>query len=157
MKFKLSVNILICVLLTVFIFGNSADFPSESSALSSFVSELFRPFFDLFVDTHSFNFNHFVRKLAHFVEFAALGIAVSFTAGSVEKLVKKSVKGYSLFYLLAVAVIDEYIQRFFDRGSSVADVMLDFSGAVFGLVSICAVRLVAKCVRKVYFRISNLR
>ena len=38
-----------------------------------------------------------------------------------------------LFLLLAVAVIDEYIQSFTGRISSVKDILIDFGGGVTGL------------------------
>lgn len=71
---------------------------------------------------------HHIRKMAHFCEFALLGLLLcrSFSAWSVPKL---TATGYILFLALLVAVIDEYIQAFSPgRASRVKDLLLDFSG-----------------------------
>lgn len=71
---------------------------------------------------------HYIRKLAHFCEFALLGLLLcrSFSALGVKNF---TATGYVLFFGLFAAVIDEYIQSFSPgRGSMVKDVLLDFSG-----------------------------
>lgn len=71
---------------------------------------------------------HYIRKLAHFCEFALLGLLLcrSFSAFGVKNF---AATGYILFLGLLTAVIDEYIQSFSPgRGSMVKDVLLDFAG-----------------------------
>ena len=71
---------------------------------------------------------HHIRKLAHFLEFALLGLLLcrSFSACGVKNF---TATGYILFLGLLAAVVDEYIQSFSPgRGSMVKDVLLDFSG-----------------------------
>lgn len=145
MRRRFLVWLAISVAVTVFIFSNSIESPEDSSSASSFVANMLRPLFEIFVDTTKFNFELFVRKLAHFVEFAALGVSVGCMTRYGEKLFRKHFRGYSLFYLLAIAVLDEFIQRFFERGSSVSDVLLDFSGAIFGVT---VINLALLCVKK---------
>ena len=80
-----------------------------------------------------------VRLFAHLVEFAALGVAVMGLVLSVKREWGIGLAGFGFFYVLAVAVADEYIQSFSDRSSSIGDVLLDFSGALFGFALTVAV------------------
>ena len=80
-----------------------------------------------------------IRKAAHFIEYAVLGSTVAIVALFMRKNYGKVFVGLSLFGILMVAVIDEYIQSFSDRTSLVADILLDFSGAVVGLLLTVAV------------------
>lgn len=41
---------------------------------------------------------------------------------------------YSLFMILSVAVMDEYLQSFVARTSSVSDILIDFSGGMTGIL-----------------------
>lgn len=71
---------------------------------------------------------HHIRKLAHFCEFALLGLLLchSFNALGVSN---RTATGYILFLALFAAVLDEYIQSFSPgRACRVTDVLLDFSG-----------------------------
>ena len=71
---------------------------------------------------------HHIRKLAHFCEFALLGLLLchSFSALGVSN---RTATGYILFLALFSAVLDEYIQSFSPgRACRVTDVLLDFSG-----------------------------
>ena len=54
----------------------------------------------------------------------------------------------ALFAGLAAAVTDETIQIFSQRGSRVADVVLDFSGAVAGALVIALIALLHRRRRK---------
>lgn len=90
------------------------------------------------------NVNSFLlRKAAHFIEYAVLGSTVGIVAVFMKNNFGKVFVGLSLFGILMVAVIDEFIQSFSDRTSLVADILLDFGGAVVGLLlTIAVVRLV---------------
>ena len=72
-----------------------------------------------------------VRKLAHLVEYAALGVAIMLLVGEVYRDFKKRCLGFACFYALLVAVVDEHIQSFSDRTSSTADILLDFLVLLF--------------------------
>ncbi|MGN1127160.1 MAG: VanZ family protein [Ruminococcus sp.] len=75
-----------------------------------------------------------VRKLAHFIEFSALGIVTSLTVYS---YCQRAIGGifFKLFVCLATAVCDEAIQlNVAGRSGQVSDILLDFSGCLFGLI-----------------------
>ena len=77
---------------------------------------------------------HFVRKVAHFTEYFALGILLLITIRAYRGPVRKSAFA-GMFFLLLVPVIDEFIQLFTpQRGSSVLDVLLDFCGGMAGML-----------------------
>lgn len=117
---------LILALLTVgFIFSNSLPSIPDSRAQSSRVLELLEPLFAVFVGENVVTL-HFVRKLAHFVEFGALGVELGFLYA------RRSAAPF--LTALLVALSDETIQIFAQRGSQVKDVWLDFSGASTGIV-----------------------
>ena len=74
-----------------------------------------------------------LRKTAHFVEYGLLGVAVGGVIAFFKRYSNKYILGGSLFGILILAVIDEFIQGFGGRNSSVWDVILDFGSAVIGL------------------------
>ncbi len=117
------------VLATAFIFSNSFKGIGASNQDSDSVISIFEPLIRrIFGENHNIDLHFWVRKGAHFAEFALLGMLVYGWC----LVFSRTAFGYGLFYLLAVAVCDEFIQRFFERTSSVADVLLDFGGAFTG-------------------------
>ena len=75
----------------------------------------------------------FLRKAAHFSEFAMLGLLY----GGRHRLVKGETPVHLMLFGLTVACIDETIQIFTpDRASSLIDVWIDASGFALGLVVI---------------------
>ncbi len=133
-KAKIQYRILfltICVvLITCFVFANSLKDAEASLKSSNSVTEL------IVTDADNPDYlliNAIVRKLAHVIEFGVLGVAVMWLLISVRDIYHRALFGYGFFYVLMVAVIDEYIQSFSDRTSAVADVLLDFDGALIGL------------------------
>ena len=78
----------------------------------------------------------FLRKAAHFSEFAMLGLLY----GGRHRLVKGETPVHLMLFGLTVACIDETIQIFTpDRASSLIDVWIDTSGFALGLAVIfCA-------------------
>jgi VanZ family protein len=76
--------------------------------------------------------DHFVRKLAHFTEFAMLGaLLVLYTVVRCRLRLQSVVN--CLSFSLATAVTDESLQLISSRGSQVQDVLLDFTGAAGGI------------------------
>ena len=76
----------------------------------------------------------FLRKAAHFSEFALLGLLYC----GRHRLVKGDTPFHLMGFGLAVACIDETIQIFTPgRASSLIDVWIDTSGFALGLVVIC--------------------
>lgn len=77
--------------------------------------------------------DHIVRKSAHFCEYSAIGAMLMSCAFSFNKL--KPYKYYIniMFCGLTTAVCDETIQLYVEgRAGMIADVLLDFSGVMFG-------------------------
>ena len=133
-------------LLTVaFIWGNSLKSIPESAAQSSSIAEKVQTVIDPQQKVESLAFHDLIRKAAHLVEFFALGLFVcGFTLCLGLKLNKQLVSMPMLMVLL-VAVGDEFIQHFTQRGSQVADVALDFGGALAGLLVAWLIFLILKC------------
>lgn len=129
MKFSRYILVFVTVLYLCFIWGNSLQSGNDSEGFSMRVVELLQKFFE-FSDTARLNL--YVRKLAHFSEFAgfALLLCLCFSAFGIRF---RYFLVYVLFFGLSAAVADEFIQFFIDgRGSSVRDVVIDFGGVVFG-------------------------
>ncbi|MCR4770693.1 MAG: VanZ family protein [Oscillospiraceae bacterium] len=117
----------ILIFLTLaFIWGNSLMSRDESDGLSRWILQhIFR---GVFIVDDIDSGNHILRKCAHFTEFAFLGL-----------LLCVRFRGKRRFWLFgnlafAAAAADETIQLFSGRGSRAADVLLDCSGAVFGII-----------------------
>lgn len=85
----------------------------------------------------------FFRKLAHFTEYAVLGMLLSLTLRRVEKFIEKSrqtrpkIWAFWLPALLALlyAISDELHQRFVDgRSCELRDICIDFAGGCLGIL-----------------------
>jgi len=77
---------------------------------------------------------NFVRKLAHFCEYALLGFLITTTAWLWYGRLKPRIF-MILFCGLFIPVTDEFLQLFVDgRAGSVQDIVLDFSGFIFGMM-----------------------
>lgn len=129
------------ILITLFIFYNSSKSHSDSINDSTFFSEIMtRTATDEKASSNNYDWLTF-RKQAHIIEFAALGMAIVCLSYSLKKL-KINLYGYGLFYALAIAVTDEYIQSFSDRSSSTQDIVLDFCGVMLGFLIMIAIILI---------------
>lgn len=135
MKTRILILLLLGVILLInaFIFANSFDTVEQSYEKSDVVTGV--------VETvvsdekeEGLNLRRLVRKSAHLIEFAMLGVAVGIELYLVKRVHSKRFYGLGCFYGLAVAVLDEYIQTFSDRTDSIKDVLLDFGGFIFGTV-----------------------
>ena len=118
------------VFMLLFIFGQSLLPPNESGEMSGFVMMLLSPLMDLFDGVDPEAFHHFIRKAAHFSEYALFSLFFTRFCGKIRwnRVI------LPLFVCVLVAVSDEFLQSFTGRGSSVRDVVLDFSGALFSFV-----------------------
>ena len=117
-----------------FIFGNSIKKSEESKNQSDKVVEIVRPIIDPDHLMSDDQISHVVRKSAHFVEFFALGALCALLAYHIRYRLTLSGAACSALWCLLSANIDEYIQSLNDRGSLVSDVLLDFSGAISGII-----------------------
>ena len=121
--------LLLVVVLTAVIFVNSSLPATESGKLSGFVTQFVAQLSQLLDITLKGDVEHTIRKLAHFLEFACLGLLWCKTFASF-RVSNRTSTGYILLLCLLTAVTDEYIQLFsLGREGRVMDVLLDFSGA----------------------------
>lgn len=141
-KDVIRILLIVLIILTVaFIFIQSIKSPEESAEESDKVGEIVGEFIP--PDTAPGEFIQInIRKIAHFVEFFLLGIEVSFYVWFFAR--KKLFALASYPTALFVALLDETVQIFSGRGSSVKDVWIDFSGfsvaatLVFGVALLVA-------------------
>jgi len=126
------------VIMLLFIWGNSLLPGSISGQESGWVMGLLEPALRWLRELIArsgweISMEILVRKLAHFCEFALLGALMA-------ALLERSERGKTRFLLaelfcLGAAAVDELIQRLVpDRGPSIKDVLLDFSGATVGVI-----------------------
>ena len=124
----------LCVVLLVlnvaFIWGNSLLPGEVSGAFSDWVKELLAKF--LASDDLSSSDGGLLRKLAHFSEFAMLGMLFSWLFGMLQKG-----RRWAALCGFFTACVDETIQRFVpDRGPSIMDVGIDTCGVLTGMLLI---------------------
>lgn len=122
--------ILAIVVITSVIFLKSLENISTSHSYSDALAEVLSSENDDYVEKGRLEV--FVRKSAHVIEYAGLGIAVMCLTLNIYKTFKKLFIGVAAFYVLTIAVADEHIQSFSDRTSSTDDIILDFGGALLG-------------------------
>jgi len=125
-RLRLCITLLICNL--AFIWGNSL-LPGEiSGAFSDWVKSLLAGLFSS--DPSAPSGGGLLRKVAHFTEFAALGMCLAWLCGMLRKG-----KLQPFAWGVLAACVDETIQRFVpDRGPSIRDVCIDAAGVLTGMV-----------------------
>lgn len=125
---------LCCTLLVsilAFIWGNSALPGETSGALSGWVGQILSKLLPFLTTEGGL---HLLRKLAHFSEFAALGMVLCWLFFMVTEG-KVAVFLLSLACGAAAACIDETIQIFSPgRYCSIVDVGIDTSGVLTGII-----------------------
>ncbi len=138
-KARIALLSLLILLTLGFIWGNSLKSIPESREISLSLLELLSPILDAVFGPGAVT-DHLTRKAAHFTEFALLGAELRLLF---LLLGQRRVQGFvnAISGGLAVGVADEAIQILSARGSQVADVVLDFSGALFGALAVTAVAL----------------
>ena len=143
----ITVLLSICVLANMaMIFSMSAEDRAESGdrsgEIADVVVDVIYPDFDqrpaveqesIFQKVHKF-----IRKLAHFSEFALLGflstLLVAHLAVRFSRLTAVLQWLVPAAFCLAYAASDEIHQMFTERGPAVTDVLLDFAGAICGIL-----------------------
>ncbi len=150
MKNKLVIRLIFLILsvaIMLFIFNMSNANATESSKISGdFIRKLAAMFykdFDAFSPQDKVYFvsslQNFIRKFAHFAVYFALGFCINGFASTFSLPFLKKAAFSSLFCLL-YAVSDEIHQLFIPgRSGQVSDVLLDFIGAVLGILLMFAV------------------
>ena len=149
-----TIKLILVILMVAFIWGQSMLPGALSAQESAFVLELLQPVVEPLhrilaemgreVDPHLL-----VRKLAHFTEYAVLGVLMY--------LLFVKPDGRSRYLLpaglcLATAGVDEGIQIFAeDRGPALRDVAIDFCGSCVGILAAAFVILL------LYYRVRQER
>lgn len=115
-----------------FIWSNSLQPGTDSGSLSKNITQMILDVLSYINVSFDFDaFHHFIRKLAHFSEYAILGNLVILALHR-EPLLKNIQLNYVLFLILP-ASIDESIQHFIPgRYGAITDVLIDMSGFLFG-------------------------
>ena len=126
-----TVLICLCIATVAFIWGNSMLGSKASSNVSNSVLGALDPIIRRFGIVSKDDL--WLRKLAHFTEFAALGAELLFLAAVRRRLGLQAASNCAFTALLA-ALTDETIQLISGRNSHVLDVLLDFSGALTGIL-----------------------
>lgn len=122
-------TLLICLNLAL-IWGNSMMNAVDSEAVSGGVLDFLGRFLPVLLTEGG---HTFLRKAAHFSEFALLGLLFC----GRHRLVRRNTPPHLMGFGLAVACIDETIQIFTPgRASSLLDVWIDTAGFALGFVVI---------------------
>lgn len=145
-KFLASVILILLVAMLIFIFANSLEPVAKSKAKSMSVMEQIKPILELFIGEGNVT-DHIVRKIAHFLEYTTLGVALMLFAIFRSQTNIQNVVN-CLSFGLASAVTDESLQMLTDRGPMVKDVLLDFLGVLIGVFFVFVINLIAVSLRK---------
>ena len=134
---KTKKRMLLCILLLcatlVFIWGNSLNTGTDSAAASGRVMTFIKTLLGLDADTAE-AMHPIIRKIAHFTEFACLGMLLTWLHGLMGEK-KGHLFMIPLLWSLAAACVDETIQAFVpDRVSATMDIWIDTCGAAAGII-----------------------
>lgn len=143
---KLIILFVLVAAVTAFIFFNSLKDIAESNRSSEVIIEIIEPVIETITDSE-IDVYFIVRKGAHLAEFCLLGFVVLAAAAEIKKKVA-GITGFGFFYVLAVAVTDEFLQSFFERTSSVSDVIIDFTGALIGFITFIFITFTIRALKK---------
>ena len=148
-----AISTIAVVIWIVFILSNSSKTGVESGSMSKTVCEAINNFFENLKLNITFS-EHFVRKSAHFCEYMILAILVCADITSISAFFEKMRQERIFLWLLSaipvsavIAFLDEFGVQMstVGRGPSIRDVIIDTSGAAFGVLAvglvICIVRL----------------
>ena len=132
----IAVFIVLSVLICAYIFSNSFQSAEASKAKSGNVAKVVKAIVDPKNKIDKDVFHKTIRKIAHATEFMMLGLSLGGIFYNIYK--KNGEKHISMPILLGMSVglCDEFIQSFQKkRSSEVGDVLIDFSGAIIGLLA----------------------
>lgn len=128
--------VVLLILNVAFIWGNSLLPAEYSRALSGFVGNILALFLPASGPGEGGEGHHILRKLAHFTEFACLGLLLSWLVYMLYKPRWECV-ALPLLTGILVAAVDETIQCFVpERGPRISDVGIDTLGVLLGIVLI---------------------
>ena len=148
------IGIAALVLILCFVYGNSMLSKQESAEVSSSVMDtvegILRPIVEFVTGgpVDDTLLHKVVRKGAHFAEFAALSALLTVLLHLIFGTWRTHAMGYVLFLSLLFGVLDEFLQSFTGRGTSVRDVMLDLCGALLGIACVITLIEIIKRLRR---------
>ena len=131
---KKRMTLCICLLIVclAFIWGNSLTNGEDSGNLSGGIMEWINTFLRLDASGAD-TLHHFIRKGAHFTEFACLGLLLTWLFGMMGEK-KGHLFCMPLLFGMMAACMDETIQVFTpDRGPSPIDIWIDTCGVTAGI------------------------
>lgn len=141
---------LIVIIYILFIYSNSMKVAEVSSKDSGWMLELVHGFLNTFGVNAFWLTEHVLRKMAHFTEYALLGILLFWWLKSLG--VKEDIRWF--MHVLAgflVPFLDETIQLFVEgRSGQISDVWLDCAGIAFGSLFAGGVYLICKRMEKLH-------
>lgn len=137
-----------------YIFSNSIQPVDESKEKSENVTEIISPIVDPDNKIPEEELDKTVRKFAHGIEFSVLGIFLGLLTFEISKKRRQIMISFPLLVALCTAVADEFIQSLNDRGDLVKDILIDFGGALTGLL---IVSLIIWLIKKLKLRLSIVR
>ncbi len=138
---------LLSLIVISFIFGNSVKPSAKTNSDSKQIVKALTPITKADTESAIDEINKIVRKSAHAIEFATLGVFLALLSESIREITKRRHICFPLFIALLVGVTDEFIQKYFGRTSKVSDVFIDFSGAITGIFIvfiICEIAAISK-------------
>ncbi|MBR5178604.1 MAG: VanZ family protein [Lachnospiraceae bacterium] len=124
----------------ILVWGQSCFSREDSRVSSDIVVEMIKPIDELETGYRSENgwtytqLSTYVRKFAHVIEYAALSFQLMciFLLKGKRKLVWYV---NCTFMIMLIALIDETIQIFSNRGSEIGDIWIDIAGNALGLLA----------------------
>lgn len=127
-KKRLRICTVLLIAILVFIWGNSLMPGRVSQIISNWVQNVLM---DTKPDSEGNpQGNGILRKIAHFTEFAALGMTLGWLFGMLQKKIH-----IPFLWGVAAACIDETIQAFVpERAPGLRDVLIDSCGVLAGIV-----------------------
>ena len=130
------------ILIIVFIWSNSMISPALSGKLSHFMAAILGGNQEPSAEEH-----FFVRKMAHFFEFFALGVTAlglvrQYTDDKYRKIL------FLLFTGVFVPLVDETIQIFSSRGSSITDIWIDIGGFATGCALALGICVIIRAIKR---------
>ena len=141
-RMRVCIWLLICNV--ALIWGNSLLPGWISAKISGFVRNIIASFFSGGSGTPVTGGEGILRKTAHFLEFAGLGMCLSWLI-RMASVKKQAWYGVPFFAGFLVACTDETIQRFVPgRSSRLFDVGIDTLGVITGIVIISLIQICKK-------------
>ncbi len=147
MKLKKSHIWILVFLYIIFIFSNSLTIGEVSGHMSGNISRMLLSLVNRTGFTIEFElFHHYIRKAAHFSEYAALGMLTVFAIHYSSALRRKTL---FFAFMTIVPAMDETIQLFVkDRAGAITDCLIDMSGYLAGALVMYILLLIYADIRK---------